>query len=148
MTTLKSLGNKGSEKTKNLILYLSLSLGTEAFYNHWGWGWGRNGKRKKKKKPSKPQVKRKYCFIVLIYFVLKKIKSIKKTNSSGPRGTHKYHRLLSRLLAALYSIMSRPCCWRHHVLMSWNMDKLSCAPVEASPLMASIQGPWQYSVCF
>lgn len=42
MTTLKSL-----EKTKNLIVYLSLSLGTEAFYNHSGAG-AKKEKRKKK----------------------------------------------------------------------------------------------------
>lgn len=37
----------------------------------------------------------------------------------------RHHRLLSTLLVALYNLMIRPYCWRQHLLMSSNLEKLN-----------------------
>lgn len=53
-----------------------------------------------------------------------------------PHSQHKkHHRDLPRLLAALHSLMVRPYCWRHHLLKSLNMGKLSWCQLEVSPLL-------------
>lgn len=51
-----------------------------------------------------------------------------------------------RLLVTLHSLIVRPCCWRHYLLMSLNMVKSSCWPTRSfTPIE---QPPWCWEILF